>query len=179
MVRHPIIVLLSADCEVSRGWLDPILAAHAEHPEFGWITPTQINPDGKRQPFAGPCSVFTREAIEAVGPAPWDEFFSPCTFDDDDLLWRLVRAGYRPHGIADCTVKHLAPRSTTDAIRSKETLAATWARNLAEIQARYGSRGTNYDAIPVYSAKDRTCTCADHSQAGYEARIRIHIAEAS
>ena len=114
------IAIVSNDCFVLEGWLEPLLKALKKHPEWGWVSSTIIDGDGnvKTRFAACTCCLFTREAVENVGL--FDERFSGGVgFEDDDLYRRFLLQGYEPHGVSESRVLHPEPQTTMKLLYGK------------------------------------------------------------
>jgi len=104
------IALLNNDINVTEGWLQPLIAALQEHPNFGWVTSRVIRGETSSN-FCVACSLFSKEALDKVGL--FDERFSQGEgWDDNDILLRFWLAGYQPHGVSKSIIYHPAESAT-------------------------------------------------------------------
>lgn len=158
------VVLLASDAVVEKGWLRNMRLAAEQHPEFGWLAPRQIDGDGREHPMATfTCGMLTRKAIEELHmPYPevedvgavFDPKFGPpgYGFEDDDVYWRMIELGFKPHGIEESVVSHPQSHGTLGSLHGNaQARAAKQVKGLKLIRERYNSNGTNWDALPVYS----------------------------
>lgn len=104
------IAQLSNDVSVTEGWLEPLITALQEHPNFGWVTSRVIRGQIVSN-FCAACSLFSKEALDKVGL--FDERFSQGGgWDDNDMELRFWLAGYQPHGVSRSVIYHPAESAT-------------------------------------------------------------------
>lgn len=135
--RGPIIAFTDDDCEVSKTWLELFDTYFREHPEVGQICGAVFpGPHDSRLGFVPdfPISVqktisspwrkwraggisanmaFRAEVLRAVGP--FDEVLSPGSplynYEDGDMTYRVLKAGYTVLNAPDASVVHYGFRS--------------------------------------------------------------------
>lgn len=108
------IALVNNDISVSEGWLEPLITALQEHPNFGWVT-SRVTRGQVVSNFCVACSLFSKEALDKVGL--FDERFSQGEgWDDNDILLRFWLAGYQPHGVSRSVIYHPAESATLTAL---------------------------------------------------------------
>jgi GT2 family glycosyltransferase len=138
------LVLLHDDVEIGPGWLEPLLATAAAHPEAGAIGCRVLNPDGTPQhagsilwrngltspvpvpdelpdqpwpvDYTGTCCILVRTALwDAIGGL--DEGIYPAYYVDVSLAMRLRRLGATVLCAPAATLRHHAKSSSTKPFR--------------------------------------------------------------
>ena len=140
IARGQFIVLLNNDLVVTQGWLERMIG-HAERQEhIGIVGPVSNNVSGPQHlpnldftdyqqmhahathvaetqagkgfmlpRVVGFCMVIKRAVIDAVGG--FDEDFGLGNFEDDDLCWRAITAGYGCFVASDTYIHHYGSRT--------------------------------------------------------------------
>lgn len=95
-------------------WLEPGRAV-SRHIGHGELDQGQFDTPGEAQSVTGAALALRVTALDAVGL--FDEGYSPAYFEDDDLCWRMRRAGFRVYYQPAATLRHAESRSTADVIK--------------------------------------------------------------
>lgn len=133
--RGRVIIGLNDDCEVTPGWVEPLIAAIDAG---AWMaSPDQTSTDGN-QCFCGWCVAFAREALW-IEDLWYDEQFGVwCT--DVDLAKRLHTAGHPPVRVAlPVPLKHKL-NGTTSRADVRDLIADECATDLDRYEAKWGTR---------------------------------------
>lgn len=140
------VALVNNDIEVTEGWLEPLILALKDHPEYGWVASRVIRGDIVAN-FGTACSLFLKDALDKVGL--FDERFSEgLGWDDNDLLLRFWRAGYQPHGVSESVVYH-PPDPTTLKALHEGTRQEKYEHNIRLFIEKWGPEVMNIDWINI------------------------------
>lgn len=138
------IVFMNSDTLVLPGWLEPLLDAIKLHPEFGWVAAGIEGLDMAN--FI--CGLVPRKVFDQVGP--FEEAFQ--FVNDQDYYFRMIDAGYNPHGVAKSKVVH-HPGSTTFKAVHGDRLQEAFAEHYQKLVEKWGQRAAtplNWTTVPVY-----------------------------
>jgi predicted SAM-dependent methyltransferase/glycosyltransferase involved in cell wall biosynthesis len=95
------IFTMSNSCIIKKGWLYPLLDTLRNHPEYGWVSAQHVRPGVVMSFSAG--ALYSKKAFLDAGL--YDEDYSGgIGFDDDDLLRRFWKAGYKPHAVKESVI---------------------------------------------------------------------------
>lgn len=147
---------ISNSIRVTKGWLYPLLDTLKNHPEYGWVCCKEIR--GNTVMNFNASALFSREALFKVGLFD-EEYSQGIGFDDDDLLRRFWKAGYKPHGCSERIVIHepggaLAYKKIYDEQERQERLT----RNQMLFYKKWGEAGTDWGrtdlTVPTIAPND-------------------------
>jgi glycosyltransferase involved in cell wall biosynthesis/predicted SAM-dependent methyltransferase len=149
----PFVVLMNDDILVSQNWLQLLLMVLRNTPTLGAVTP-QLR--GKTKGYFADvlaCGLFTREAINKIGPldeAP--EFKYGCA--DADYYLRLKHAGYIIHGVCDSIVDHIVgatdkPEGIDKQVSPMKQLYKKWGDEIYVDQHRLPSITTRFNSVNI------------------------------
>jgi len=119
-VTAPIVAFVDADCSVTPGWLDP-LVAHFDDPRVAAVAP-RIRPRSKSADML-PRYEFTRSALD-MGPRP-------------ELMARGAPLGYLPSATLLIRRNALAPLAFDESLRVGEDVDLVWRLSDAGWMVRY------------------------------------------
>lgn len=142
------IVFMNSDTFVIPGWLEPLLDAIKKHSEFGWVAAGIEGLDMAN--FV--CGLVPRKVFDEVGP--FDESFQ--FINDQDYYYRMLDAGYKPHGVAKSKVIH-HPGSTTFKAIYGDRLQEAFMENYHKLVEKWGQRATpmlDWGTVPIYHSDE-------------------------
>lgn len=160
--------MVDIDISATEHWLEPLIQALEEHPEWGWVASRVMRGDFPMNFGSMSSTVFLKEALDRVGP--YDERYAEGTmWLDNDLLLRFWLAGYEPHGILGSTVLH-PPTSLTAKMlgeefdkkcqKNQQLLIKKWGPGVMDIDwaniPLAGVEGTSKEGIAVILAAGAT-----------------------
>ena len=97
LAQGDFIALLADDVAIPEKWLDKLVGTLIRNPEFGWVS-CEHDHEWKIR-FHTNVSLISREVIDKVGIL--DYRYNPLGREFEDLLVRVVNAGYKPHSVAN------------------------------------------------------------------------------
>lgn len=148
------IAILNDDVLVRSGWLDALISALEEHPEFGLVVATSVDPNGSGPIGIAGCSLHTRESLDRIGL--FDEAFYGYGGDYDYHL-RALAAGYLPTHVVNAIVDH-RPGSTLGELGKQEShvqevLSKLWSKHGGVVDA--GTLILPPPKFPVYDPEHK------------------------
>jgi GT2 family glycosyltransferase len=130
LARGDLLCLVNSDIEVPAWWLERLTAFHRMH-SFAWVSPAiregpldydleALNWEvqsrfGRRffvDEFRGMVLLSRRDLYDRVGG--FDEGFARAKYEDEDMFWRLRKAGLRSAVTLDVVVHHHGSRSVRE-----------------------------------------------------------------
>jgi len=144
--RGKYISIVTMDVYVHPLWLQPLKRA-LERFGFKWASAQILQPDKAFRPFNISCCLIDREALEKVGLLD-EEFCKGKGYEDDDLVWRFIKAGFKVIGVPSSRADHPESEVTFRSLHSEQRI-----KELGEINARYfyqkwGFVGTQWHSFP-------------------------------
>jgi GT2 family glycosyltransferase len=128
--RGELVCLVNSDVEVPSGWLERLVQFHRAH-TFAWVSPAiregpldydleELNQAVRARfagryfadEFRGMVLLSRRDLYDRLGG--FDEAFARAKYEDEDMFWRLRRAGLRAAVTLDVVVHHHGSRSVRE-----------------------------------------------------------------
>lgn len=142
------IFTMSNSSVVKKGWLYPLLDTLRNHPEYGWVSGGHVRQGVVMSFSAG--ALFSKKAFYDAGL--YDEDYSNgIGFDDDDLLRRFWKAGYKPHAIKESATYRESEGGSTYKMLYGDDMPVLFKKNQEIFLRKWGETGTDWEKVAEIS----------------------------